>query len=126
MTDLDDRIIGAVVDRDSPRPDAELTIRHTERVAGKITFFELSPLLTALRTLLTTGRPLKPTDVVPAAGPTTVNRSLDDAVSVSRRRPEAVRDSLEELPYRVAGYLDCLARLYPPALARPRRRDLVH
>ncbi len=68
MTDLDDRIIGAVVDRDNPRPDAELTIRYTERIDGKITFFELSPLITALRTLLTTARPLRPTDLVPAAG----------------------------------------------------------
>ncbi|WP_410675213.1 hypothetical protein [Amycolatopsis sp. cmx-4-68] len=127
MTDLDDRIIGAVVDRFHPRPDAELTIRYTERSEddGTITFFELSPLVTALRTLLTTGRPLKPTDLLAPAGPTTVDRSLDDAISVSRQRPEAVRDSLDDLGDDVAGFVHDLGRLYPPAPAVPRRGDVV-
>jgi hypothetical protein len=124
MTDLDDRIIGAVVDRDNPRPDAELTIRYTERIDGKITFFELSALITALRTLLTTARPLKPTDLVPAAG-TTVDRSLDDAVSVSRQRPDAVRDSLDHLGDDVADYIHDLTELYPPAPAPPDRAEIV-
>ena len=127
MTDLDDRIIGAVVDREHPRPDAVLTIRYTERSEDDdtITFFELSPLITALRTLLTTGRPLTPTDLVPPAGPTTVDRSLDDAISVSRQRPEAVRDSLDDLADDVADYRHDLERLYPPAPAVPRRGDIV-
>jgi hypothetical protein len=126
-TDLDDRIIGAVVDRDHPRPDAELTIRYTERSADddKITFFELSPLIAALRTLLTTGRPLRPTDLVPPAGPTTVDRALDDAISVSRGRPEAVHDSLDDLDDDVADFLHDLERLYPPAPTPPRRADIV-
>lgn len=127
MTDLDDRIIGAVVDRDHPRPDAVPTIRYTERSEDDdtITFFELSPLITALRTLLTTGRPLTPTDLVPPAGPVTVDRSLDDAISVSRQRPEAVRDSLDDLADDVAGYVHDLDRLYPPPPAVPRRNDIV-
>jgi hypothetical protein len=127
MTDLDDRIIGAVVNRDHPRPDAVLTIRYTERSedGDKITFFELSPMVSALRTLLTTGRPLTPTDLVPPAGPTTVDRSLDDAISVSRQRPETVRDSLHDLAGDVADYIHDLDRLYPPAPAVPRRRDIV-
>lgn len=113
MTDLDDRIIGAVVDRDNPRPDAELTIRYTERVEDKITFFELSPLVTALRTLLTTSRPLRPTDLVPPAGPSTVDDTLDDAISVSRQRPEAVRESLDDLADDVADYIRDLTRTLP-------------
>ncbi|MCO6008135.1 hypothetical protein NE236_24445 [Actinoallomurus purpureus] len=126
MTDLDDRIIGVVVDKDKPRPDAELTIRYTDRIDGKVTFFELSPLITALRTLLTTGRPLKPTDLVPASGPVTVDRTLDDAVTVPRQRPVAVRDSLTELGGDVADLLADLTRLYPPDPAPPRRDDIVH
>ncbi len=127
MTDLDDRITGAVVDRNHPRPDAELTIRYTERSedGGTITFFELSPLITALRTLLTTGRPLKPTDLLPPAGPATVDRSLDQAISVSRQRPQAVRDSLDHLGDDVTDYIRDLERLYPPAPAVPRRDDIV-
>ena len=127
MTDLDDRIIGAVVDRHHPRPDAVPTIRYTERSEedDTITFFELSPLITALRTLLTTGRPLTPTDLVPPAGPATVDRSLDDAISVPRQRPEAVRDALDDLADDVADHIRDLDRLYPPAPAPPRRRDIV-
>jgi len=127
MSDLDDRIIGVVWDREEPRPDAVLTIRYTERSEDddRVTFFELSPLITALRTLLTTGRPLRPTDLVPPAGPTTVDRSLDDAISVSRQRPEAVRDSLEDLTDDVSDLIDDLDRLYPPAPAQPRRADIV-
>ncbi|MBT2226085.1 hypothetical protein [Nonomuraea sp. NEAU-A123] len=125
MTDLDDRIIGVVVDRDDPRPDAELTIRYTERINGKVTFFELSPLITALRTLLTTGRPLKPTDLVPASGPVTLDRRMDDAVTVPRQRPVAVREALDDLGDDVADLLADLVRLYPPAPAPPRREDIV-
>ena len=125
MTDLDDRIIGVVIDRDSPRPDLELTIRYTERIPDKVTFFELSPLISALRTLLTTGRPLRPTDLVPAAGAVTLNRALDDAVSVSRRRPEEVLESLSDLARKVKDCVDDLARLYPPAPAAPRRADVL-
>jgi hypothetical protein len=127
MTDLDDRIIGAVVDRHHPRPDAVPTIRYTERSEDDdtITFFELSPLVAALRTLLTTGRPLTPTDLVPPAGPATVDRSLDDAVSVSRQRPEAVRDALDDLADDVTDYIRDLERLYPAAPAPPRRRDIA-
>ncbi|MBE1497878.1 hypothetical protein H4696_004978 [Amycolatopsis lexingtonensis] len=126
-TDLDDRIIGAVVDRFHPRPDAVPSIRYTERSADDdtITFFELSPLIAALRTLLTTARPLTPTDLVPPAGPVTVDRSLDDTISVSRQRPDAVRDALDDLADDVADYIRDLERLYPPAPAVPRRHDIA-
>ncbi|WP_328616156.1 hypothetical protein OHS18_05400 [Amycolatopsis sp. NBC_00355] len=125
MAELDDRIIGVVIDREHPSADAELTIRYTERIDGKITFFELSPLITALRTLLTTGRPLRPTDLVPAAGTAAVDRSLDDAVTVPRKRPEAVQDALDDLVDDVADYIDDVARLYPPAPAQPRRAEVL-
>jgi hypothetical protein len=77
---------------DHPRPDAELTIQYTSGSTDKVTFFELSPLIAALRTLLTTARPLRPTDLVPAAGTGHVDRAADDAVSVPRQRPAAVRE----------------------------------
>ncbi|QDQ09593.1 hypothetical protein [Streptomyces spectabilis] len=125
MTDLEDRIVGVVVDREGPRPDAELTIRHTQRVEGQVTFFELSPLIGALRTLLTTSRPLRTSDLVPAARTTPVDRAVDDAVALPRERPEAVLASLTELRDDVDDYLHDLSPLYPAPPAPPRRPEVL-
>ncbi|MFJ9460721.1 hypothetical protein ACIRST_37325 [Kitasatospora sp. NPDC101447] len=124
MTDLDDRIVGVVLATDNPRPDAELTIRYTDRVAGRITFFELSPLIAALRSLLTTARPLRPSDLVPASGPAPADRAADTAVSLPRERPAAVRASLDALRKNVENYLATLAPLYP-ADAQPQRDRIL-
>ncbi|MEU7005175.1 hypothetical protein [Streptomyces sp. NPDC046332] len=125
MTELDDRIVAFVVAKDRPRPDVELTICHTERLAGKFTFFEVSPLITALRSLVTASRPLRPTDLMPAAGAEAVDRAVDAAVSIPRNRPAAVRTSLERLLQDTAAYRDSLAPLYPPAPAEPNRTAVV-
>ncbi|MFI6642522.1 hypothetical protein [Streptomyces sp. NPDC050504] len=125
MTDLDDRIIGAVVDRDAPRPDAVLTIRYTQRVDGRITLFELSPLVDALRSLLTTSRPLRPTDLVATAGTRTVDRSADDSVALPKERPAAVRKALVDLRDDLADHLADLAPLYPPEPAAPGRQQII-
>lgn len=106
LTDLDDRILGVVADKDQPRPDAPLTIRYTTRINNKITFFEASPLIAALRALLTTSRPLRTTDLMPAGS--VVDRSADDAVKVPRERPAAVRKALTDLRKDVQDYLDDL------------------
>ncbi|MGV9267630.1 hypothetical protein ACWDRR_23565 [Kitasatospora sp. NPDC003701] len=124
MTDLDDRIVGVVLATDNPRPDAELTIRYTDRVAGRTTFFELSPLIAALRTLLTTARPLRPTDLVPASGPAPADRAADAAVSLPRERPAAVRTSLDALRQNVESSLTTLTPLYP-AGAAPLRAQIL-
>ncbi|HZB29532.1 MAG TPA: hypothetical protein VE465_05135, partial [Streptosporangiaceae bacterium] len=105
-TDLDDRILGVVADRDAPRPDALLTIHYTTRIDKKITFFEVSPLIAALRALLTTSRPLRATDLMPAGG--VVDRSADDSITVPRERPAAVRKALADLREDVKDYIDDL------------------
>jgi hypothetical protein len=104
LTDLDDRILGVVVDKDAPRPDAQLTIHYTSRINNKITFFEVSPLIAALRALLTTSRPLRATDLMPAGG--VVDRSADDKITVPRERPVAVRKALADLRKDVTDYID--------------------
>ncbi|RJQ81201.1 hypothetical protein D5S17_05510 [Pseudonocardiaceae bacterium YIM PH 21723] len=121
MSDLDDRILGVVLENSRPRPDIEPVIEYTTRVAGKVSFFELSPLIAALRTLLTTSRPLRPSDLVPAAGSATVGRA-DDAVSLPRERPAAVRASLTELVEEVDDFLVDLGALYP---AQPVRAEIL-
>ncbi|MFC0111964.1 hypothetical protein [Kibdelosporangium aridum] len=105
MSDLDDRILGVVMEDERPRPDAEVTIHYTTRVSRMVTFFELSPLIAALRTLLTTSRPLRPTDLVPAAGGAPVSQSADDAVSLPRARPAAVLESLNDLVTEVEEFI---------------------
>ncbi len=59
---LDDRIIRHVTTTRSPRPDAEIRIRYHDKQPGKVSFFELSPLLADLQALLLRSRPLKATD----------------------------------------------------------------
>jgi hypothetical protein len=115
MTDLDDRILGVVIEATTPRPDFELHIEYTTRVNGKVSFFELSPLVAAVRTLLTTSRPLRQSDLVPAAGGAAVNRAADDAVSLPRTRPAAVLASIKDLIDDVADYVGDLGPLYPDA-----------
>ncbi|MFB4295073.1 hypothetical protein [Actinomadura sp. NTSP31] len=124
-TELDDLIIGEVLDREHPRPDAELTIHYTERIDGKVGFFELSPLIAALRSLLTASRPLRPTDLMAASGVTTVDRGIDDAVSVDRDRPAAVIDTLTDLGDDVAEFIADLGKLYPAPPAAVRRSDVL-
>ncbi|MGI8329751.1 hypothetical protein ACRYCC_07275 [Actinomadura scrupuli] len=126
MTDLDDRIIGVVATRDQPRPDARLVIRHTLRVPGKLTFFELSPLIAALRSLLTASRPVRPTDLMPGAGDAPVDRAADEAVALSRERPVAVRDALVELRTDVNDYVADLAPLFPDPPAPVRRAEVIN
>ena len=113
MTDLDDRILGVVIEAANPRPDFELHIEYTTRVDGKITFFEVSPLVAAVRTLLTTSRPLRQSDLTPAAGGAVVDRTAADAVSLPRERPAAVLASMTELVGDVAGYVGDVGALYP-------------
>ena len=115
MTDLDDRILGVVIEETKPRPDFELHIEYTTRVNGKVSFFELSPLVAAVRTLLTTSRPLRQSDLVPAAGSATVNRAADDVVSLPRTRPAAVLASIKDLIDDVADYVGDLGPFYPDA-----------
>ncbi|MFJ3726503.1 hypothetical protein ACIPYQ_28620 [Streptomyces sp. NPDC090045] len=120
MTDLDDRIVRELVGSVThPRPDALPVIHYTRRVPEKITFFELSPLIGALRTLLTTSRPLRATDLVPGAGITPVDRTADEAVRLRRERPAKVLESLSALKTRAEDFRDALGPLLPSGAPTP-------
>jgi hypothetical protein len=124
-TGLDDRIAGFVTGKDKPRPDAALTINYTQRVSGKVTFFEVSPLVDALRSLVTTSRPTRPTDLVAASGSAPVDPAADTAVSLPKERPVAVRGALGTLRTDVATYVTDLSALYPADPAPPKRAQLL-
>ena len=120
MTDLDDRIAGRVLQAENLRGDTGLLIGYTDQVAGKITFFELSPLVASLRSLLLAARPGRPTDyTVPAAGGT-LDPHGDDDVDLPRARPQAVRDALSGLTASVSTFLADLGTLLAdPQAHRP-------
>jgi hypothetical protein len=94
MTDLDDRIVGQVLQAQNLRADTELVIRYTDQVDGKITFFELSPLVASLRTVLLAARPARPSDYITPAAGGTLDPHADDGVDLPRARPQAVRGAL--------------------------------
>ncbi|MGB7537144.1 MAG: hypothetical protein WBM17_01275 [Anaerolineales bacterium] len=63
-SDLDDRIIKWIHETATPRMDKEIRILHTDRIAGKITWFELRALLGSLHVLIASARPLQPADLM--------------------------------------------------------------
>lgn len=63
MTDLDDRVVKYVYDNFPLRPDLGVTIDYIHHEIGKVSFFELSPLIANLRALILSSRPLKCSDV---------------------------------------------------------------
>jgi hypothetical protein len=64
LTALDDCILKFVHQKQKPRPDVELEIKYTDLIEGKITFFEIAPLIRSLRSLVVAARPLLPTDIM--------------------------------------------------------------
>ncbi|WP_405057102.1 hypothetical protein OG474_30745 [Kribbella sp. NBC_01505] len=125
MSDLDDRIVGVVLDRDHPRPDTELKIEYTTRVPNKVTLFELSSLIATFRSLLTTSRTLRATDLVPAAGTASVDRSMDAVVALDKDRPLAVRAQLGDLRDAVTDYIGDLVSVFPAPPAGPMRPEIL-
>ncbi|MFI6743494.1 hypothetical protein ACIBI9_62395 [Nonomuraea sp. NPDC050451] len=66
LGELDERILRHVAAKAGLRPDVAPVVHFTERVPGKATFFEIAPLVGHLRTVVTTSRPLRATDVLRA------------------------------------------------------------
>ena len=64
LGDLDDRILARLHAIATVTIDRPITIRHTTRIPGSITFFELEGLLRSLRRLVVGSRPLRPADLV--------------------------------------------------------------
>jgi hypothetical protein len=64
MKEIDDRIVKHVLDKPLVRPDTVVTINYMKPAAGKITFFELAPLVNSIRSVVLRSRPLTPNDIV--------------------------------------------------------------
>ena len=111
MGDLEDRIAGAVIEAERPRPDAALTIHYTEPVAEKVSFFQLSALIASVRALVLSARPLRPSDLVPPAGEQPPDPALDETVDLPRARLAGVRAALRDLEAALGAYVDDLEPL---------------
>jgi hypothetical protein len=99
MSELDDRIVQVVRYGSDAHPAMDVTVRYTERVPGKVTFFELAPLVANLRTLVLKGRELRPTDLrmpleagaeQPQWDETELATRVDAAAATLRTRRDAV------------------------------------
>jgi hypothetical protein len=91
LSDLDERILDEVHATRAVRLDRPVVIRHTERINGKVTFFELEGLLRSLRRVVVGARPLTPADAMRQGDA----RSTDQgAISLPRAR---LADAVAEL-----------------------------
>jgi len=94
MTDLDDRINRFVLDKVTVRPDTVITINYMKRITGKVSFFELAPLMNSLRHLLLHSRPLTANDIVLSNN---AQQQADQVQSLDSSRLQMAYDRLEGL-----------------------------
>jgi len=94
MSSLDDAIVWHLIQKFTLRPDAEIDIHYTQAVAGKITLFELEPLLESLRTIVTRSRPLTAADVKPATEASKANEAQSDLNSARITLPQGILNSV--------------------------------
>jgi hypothetical protein len=120
-TALDDALLGAFLTRTGIRPDATVVLEHTVTMDGLVTFFQLAPLVRALRGLLLGARRLSGADLLvpsdPRAGtaatavldPARVSTPLSTLADV-RAPLVALRDEIHAATGPGAGTVDGWAR----------------
>ena len=94
MDQLDDLLIDYVKIHNTPRPDAEIKIQYLEPIAGKVTFFELAPLVNSLRSIMLNSRPLEAED---ASRPTEEKKDATSTWYLDRQRIDLNKTSLETI-----------------------------
>jgi hypothetical protein len=83
MTELDDRVVAAVMAAAQPRADADLRIEYQTAPAGRLSVFQAAALFAPLATLVRRARPLRATDVMRSGDATP---EANTTVTVSRPR----------------------------------------
>ena len=115
LTELDDRVLLYAHRNLVSRPDSQVSIAYSTPVAGKVTFFELAPLLRSLRTLALHSRPLRPSDASPQGSAST---SMDALVRIKPARITKVRTALTAVFTDVRTYRDSLRAQHDDATRR--------
>jgi hypothetical protein len=113
LGELDQRLALHIERTEALRPDTVVTVALTEPVPGAITFFEVAPLVAALRSMITRSRPLRPSDVAPASEP----RAGYDDMHADPARPTAVWHTMDTLGTDLAARLAALAPLVADPVA---------
>jgi hypothetical protein len=112
LTALDDCILKYVHEEEKPRPDVEFEIKYTDSIEGKITLFEIAPLIRSLRSLVVAARPLLPTDMMlqnEAGEEQNAACVIDpDRIEEVKQRLDDIRSDLED------DFLDILSPLIDP------------
>jgi len=103
LGDLDDRILQHLHTNHDPRHDRTIIIQYTERVPGKVNWFELQALLRSLRALIMASRPLQPGDMMRTNDAARENQA---AISLPKDRMETARDDLQKELKELADALD--------------------
>lgn len=108
MTELDDRILGYVVSKDTPRPDAILSIQYMTSDPGKFSIFQALALLRCVKTLVACSRPLQATDamILNSASP-----EANESVFVDSTRITMPKAALDKLLADIGAFLGTLAPL---------------
>jgi hypothetical protein len=88
---VDDRILRRLYALHGPRLDRPIRIRHTDRVAGRVTWFELEALRRSLRVVIAS-RPLQPADLMRGND---ARRDEQAGLSLPRSRVDAARADLD-------------------------------
>jgi len=101
MTDLDDRVFRFVHKTFSPRADASMAISYLTKPTGKVSVFELGPMVESLRSLVIGSRPLRATDL---ALQTESRGDGDDSASIDQSRVTAARDDAATLQGALVGF----------------------
>lgn len=108
MTELDDRILRAVLAGAAPRPDVTLAIGYMTAPAGKLNVFAVLSLVRALKTLIAGARPLQATDILLQNSATQADNG---AVFTDRSRIAGPKAQLDALGADIDAYLAPLTTL---------------
>lgn len=108
MGELDDRLVRHVLSATALRPDSKIEIRFTEFVADRsqVSFFEIAPLLRALRNLVTHARPLRPTDLQLTGE---ADSKKDESIRIDPARVSDARTALDAARSTLAAIASTLA-----------------
>ena len=101
MSEMDDRIVRHVTDTHSPRPDGGVAIAYMENGGAKFSVFELMPLISSLRKLSLSSRPLRASDFSLA---TEGDERVDENVSADAQRVALSRAALNTLRGELAAF----------------------